>query len=119
MSLSYKVGLLFSVVANAAVLHAAEPVQLTRDGRLKLATAVCSAGREVVYCELANPTLYRLMKLNLEDRTSQPLHPKADTSEFDPMFAADGKSSQRALALIFLIASVSAGSAVSHCSMSP
>ena len=79
-------------VTCVSALRAAEPLQLTRDGRLKLATAVCAAGREVVYCELANPTLYRLMKLNLEDRTSQPLHPKADTSEFDPMYAADGKS---------------------------
>lgn len=81
-----------AVVVSAAALHATEPVQLTRDGRLKLATAVCSSGREVVYCELANPTLYRLMKLNVQDRTSLPLHTKVDTSEFDPMFAADGKS---------------------------
>ena len=79
------------VIANAA-LHAAEPVPLTRDGRLKFATTVCSNGREVVYCELANPALYRLMKLNLQNRTSQPLHPKAETSEFDPVFAADGKT---------------------------
>lgn len=80
------------IVASVSALHAAEPVQLTRDGRLKLATTVCSAGREVVYCELANPAQYRLMKLNVQDRTTQPLHPKADTSEFDPMFAADGKT---------------------------
>ena len=93
MSITFKVGFVFCVVvASVSALHAADPVQLTRDGRLKLATAVCSAGREVVYCELANPTLYRLMKLNMQHRTSQPLHPKAGTSEFDPMFAADGKS---------------------------
>ncbi len=93
MSVIFKVGFVVCVVvASAAVLHAAEPVQLTRDGRLKFATTVCSNGREVVYCELANPALYRLMKLNLQDRTSQPLHPKAETSEFDPAFAADGKT---------------------------
>lgn len=80
------------VIASVAGLHAAEPLQLTRDGRLKFATTVSSNGREVVYCELANPALYWLMKLNLQDRTSQSLHPKAETSEFDPAFAADGKS---------------------------
>lgn len=80
------------LIACATSLHAADPVQLTRDGRLKFATTACSNGRDVVYCELANPALYRLMKLNLQDRTSQPLHPKAETSEFDPVFAADGKT---------------------------
>lgn len=80
------------LIASATSLCAAEPVQLTRDGRLKFATTVCSNGRDVVYCELANPALYRLMKLTLQDRSSQPLHPKAETSEFDPVFAADGKT---------------------------
>ena len=83
---------LYIFVANAAALHAAEPVQLTRDGKMKFGLTVHANGRNVVYCELANPALYRLMKLNLEDRTTQPLHPKAVTPEFDPVFAADGKS---------------------------
>jgi WD40 repeat protein len=70
---------------------AAEPVRLTQDGRFKCSPVVCAGGREIVYAELANPTLYRLMKLNLEDGMTRPLHPEAQTSEFEPAFSADGK----------------------------
>jgi Tol biopolymer transport system component len=72
-------------------LLADEPVRLTQDGRFKCSPVVCAEGREIVYAELANPTLYRLMKLTIQDGTSRPLHPDAQTSEFEPAFSADGK----------------------------
>src|SRR5258708_39774757 len=71
-------------------LPAAEPVRLTQDGRFKCSPVVCAEGREIVYAELANPTLYRLMKLTIEDSTSRPLHPEAKTSEFEPAFSTAG-----------------------------
>lgn len=68
-----------------------EPVRLTHDGRLKFSPVVASGGREIVYVDLANPTLYRLTRLNLADGTTVPLHADAQTSEFEPAFSTDGK----------------------------
>ncbi len=76
---------------RAAQSVAAEPVRLTQDGRFKCSPVVCAEGREIVYTELANPTLYRLMKLTLSDGSTRPLHLEAQTSEFEPAFSADGK----------------------------
>ncbi|MFN0056079.1 MAG: TolB family protein [Planctomycetales bacterium] len=66
-------------------------MRLTSDGRFKCSPVVCAAGREIVYTELADPTLYRLMKLTVADRTTRPLHADAKTSEFEPAFSSDGK----------------------------
>src|SRR5690242_3165018 len=86
-------------VALAAVIAAvgsncvaAEPARLTRDGRLKFSPVICNRGREIVYVELANPTLYRLTRLNLADGSTTPVHAEAQTSEFEPAFSADGKT---------------------------
>ena len=70
---------------------AAEPVRLTFDGRFKCSPVACADGREIIYSELADPTLYRLMKLTVADGKSRPLHADAKTSEFEPAFSADGK----------------------------
>jgi WD40 repeat protein len=77
--------------AGACAALAADMVQLTHDGRFKCTPVVAGAGGEIVYAELANPTLYRLMKLTLKDGTTQPLRPQAQTSEFEPALSADGK----------------------------
>jgi len=80
------------LVALAGGTCAAEgPVRLTPDGRLKFSPVVVSGGREIVYVELANPTLYRLSRLNLADGSTVPLHADAQTSEFEPAFTSDGK----------------------------
>jgi dipeptidyl aminopeptidase/acylaminoacyl peptidase len=70
---------------------AAGMAQLTHDGRFKCTPVACGARDEVVYAELADPTLYRLMKLNLKDGATGALRPEAKTSEFEPAFSADGK----------------------------
>jgi TolB protein len=70
---------------------AAEPIRLTHDGRFKFGPVFTGSGREIVYVELATPTLYRLMRLNLDDGTTAALHSEATTSEFDPAFSTDGK----------------------------
>jgi TolB protein len=80
------------VALGGGTCAAEEPVGLTHDGRLKFSPVVCSGGREIVYVELANPTLYRLTRLKLEDGSTTPLHADAQTSEFEPAFSADGKT---------------------------
>ena len=76
---------------NIVSALAAEPTRLTHDGLFKCTPVICSAGREIVYSEFTNPTLYRLMKLSIEEGITRPLHPEAQTSEFEPAFSVDGK----------------------------
>ena len=76
---------------RAGLSRAAAMVPLTHDGRFKCTPAVCGPGNEIIYAELADPTLYRLMKLNLKDGNTQALRPEAKTSEFEPAISADGK----------------------------
>src|SRR5260221_5315766 len=79
------------VALGGGTCAAEEPLRLTHDGRLKFSPVVCSGGHEIVYVELANPTLYRLTRLRLDDGSTIPLHADAQTSEFEPTFSADGK----------------------------
>jgi WD40 repeat protein len=76
---------------RAGLAPAAATVQLTHDGRFKCTPVAYGAGNEIIYAELADPTLYRLMKLNLKDGNTQALRPEAKTSEFEPAISADGK----------------------------
>jgi TolB protein len=82
---------LFSIIYSQSTLPAAEPVRLTQDGRLKFSPVFCAGGREIVYVDLVNPTLYQLRRLRLDDKTNVPLHPDALTSEFEPAFSRDGQ----------------------------
>lgn len=70
---------------------AGEPARLTHDGRLKFSPVFAGSPREIVYADLATPMIYRLNRLNLDDGKIEPLHPKANTSEFEPAFSPDGK----------------------------
>src|SRR5258708_7077464 len=80
------------VAIGGGACVADEPLRLTNDGRLKFSPVVCNGGREIVYVELANPTLYRLTRLTLADGSTVPLHEGAQTSEFEPAFSTDGKT---------------------------
>jgi Tol biopolymer transport system component len=81
-----------AVAAASQTSAADEPVRLTHDGRLKFSPVVCNGAREIVYVDLANPTLYRLTQLKLADGSTVPLHADAKTSEFDPAYSPDGKT---------------------------
>src|SRR5262245_21368323 len=72
-------------------VQAGDPVRLTHDGRLKFSPVFCNQGQEVVFAELADPTLYRLERLRLRDGSVEHLHKDAPTSEFEPAFSASGK----------------------------
>lgn len=79
------------VLAAGTGTPAAEPQQLTRDGRLKFTPVFRDGGKEVVFVELTNPTLYQLRRLVLADGKNTPLHANAPTSEFEPTASADGE----------------------------
>src|SRR5262245_58020806 len=68
-----------------------EPVRITHDGRLKFSPVAVGLRSEIIYCELADPTLYRITRLTLADGKTRPLNPDAQTSEFEPAVSADGK----------------------------
>ena len=70
---------------------AAELEQLTHDGRQKFSPVFRDGGRELVFVELVNPTLYQIRRLTLATGTSEPLHPTAPASEFEPAWSADGE----------------------------
>jgi WD40 repeat protein len=70
---------------------AADVEQLTHDGRQKFSPVVGPGGQEILFAELVNPTLYQLRRLSLKSGASEPLHPKAATSEFEPAWSAGGE----------------------------
>lgn len=80
----------------AVNLPAAEPIRLTDDGHLKRDPILIDQGRQVVYAVQASEDRLALMRLdvtNLADPTveSEPLHPDAGKTEFEPAFSADGR----------------------------
>ncbi|MER3415568.1 MAG: hypothetical protein C4297_05060 [Gemmataceae bacterium] len=69
----------------------AEPVPLTQDGQLKFAPVVLRDGQEIVYSVQTGPALKSLMRLRVAERSVEPLHPAAKTSEFEAAFSPDGR----------------------------
>lgn len=83
-----RIGLLvLASLALASVASSAEPIRLTEDGRLKFSPTFDWKQKSILYAELEKPTLLRLMRLDLETKKAEPLHPKASTSEFEPHWA--------------------------------
>lgn len=70
---------------------AADIQQLTHDGRLKFTPVFRDGGKEIVFTELVNPTLYQLRRFTLADGKIAALHVNAPTSEFEPTCSADGE----------------------------
>ncbi len=62
---------------------------MTLDGRLKFTPVFHDGGKELVFVELVNPTLYQIRRLVLATGTNEPLHATAPTSEFEPAWSAD------------------------------
>lgn len=78
------------VVINTSSL-AAEPVRITKDGKLKLAPVFINGGKEVVYSVHAEPKRVVLMKLDLDDGSPSMVLPDGRASQFDVSYSADGK----------------------------
>jgi Tol biopolymer transport system component len=68
-----------------------EPVRLTRDGIFKSDPVCLADGRHVVFVTQADATRLQLVRLDLEDGSTTPLHPEAQKSEFDPAFSRDDR----------------------------
>lgn len=83
--------LLCSLLALGAGVHAADFKQLTFDGRLKFTPVFRDGGKEIIFVELVNATLYQLRRLTLTDGKNTALHANAPTSEFEPACSADGE----------------------------
>ena len=83
-------GVMFLVATTCAT--AAEPQRLTHDGRQKSSPVFRDEGRELVYVEFADPTLFQLRRLVLADGTTELLHPKSTSAEFEPAWSADGEN---------------------------
>ena len=79
---------------GTAAATAGEPshaVRVTTDGSLKSGLVFIKRGKTLVYVRQQSPVQMRIMRLNLADRSTHPLHPKASRTEFDPAFSADGR----------------------------
>src|SRR3990172_11167343 len=87
----FVLAILFGLFAAGATASAAEPERLTHDGRQKFTPVFHDGGKELVFAELVNPTLFQLRRLVLADGTNEPLHADASTSEFEPAWSSDGE----------------------------
>ncbi|VTR98700.1 TolB family protein [Tuwongella immobilis] len=65
---------------------------ITRDGRLKQDPTVAPDGHSLIYALQETPALLRLMRLDLRTGRIEPLHPAANTSEYELSYAADGSA---------------------------
>jgi Tol biopolymer transport system component len=70
---------------------AAELERLTHDGRQKSSPTFCQAGRELIYVDFVDPTLFQIRRLTLASGKVEPLHANATASEFEPAWSADGE----------------------------
>lgn len=68
-----------------------EPLRLTDDGRLKASPVFVKEGAELVFAVLETPKLFRLMRMELADRSVQPLRKDASSAEFEPACSSDGR----------------------------
>ena len=73
------------------VATAAEPRQLTHDGRQKSSPVFRDAGREIVYAEFTDAKLFQLQRLILADNRTEPLHGDSTNAELEPAVSADGE----------------------------
>ena len=80
------VGLMVTFVGEN---FAADPVQLTQDGRQKMSPVFRRHGQEVVYVDFADSTLFQLRRFHLESGTDERLHPDSTFAEFEPTWAFD------------------------------
>jgi len=74
----------------AAVSDAREE-RLTHDGRQKFTPFYRDGGKEIVFVDMVNPTLFQIRRLIPSEQRNEPLHAQAPTSEFEPAWSADGE----------------------------
>lgn len=74
------------------LLHAAEPIRLTTDGRVKRDPVFSKPeGSELLFAVLDQPKQLRLMRLTLASGKVEAVHPDETRSEFEPAVSRDGR----------------------------
>lgn len=81
----------FCMCLILASASAAEPQRLTLDGRQKSSPVFRDSGKEVIFVEFADATLFQLRLLVLADGKNELLHPDATAAEFEPNWSADSE----------------------------
>lgn len=80
------------VIVACAAVHAEQPQQMTTDGTLKRDPRFIDGGKTLVYCYDETPALVRMMKLNVGNRTVEPMFSdSADKHHIEPAFSPDGR----------------------------
>ena len=84
--------LIATCLSLVAFPTSAEALRLTNDGLTKTSpTFVDRSGDELLYVVEDLPTRMRLMRLRLADGQTEPVHPDATQSEFEPACTLDGR----------------------------
>lgn len=83
---------LLVLLGLVSVCPAAEPIRLTSDGRMKADPVVTPSGESIIFTTYEVPTLGRLMRLTLADKSLERFSPQAETSEFEATCPADGSA---------------------------
>ena len=80
------------LLAACAIATAGPPEeQLTSDGKLKFTPLFRDDGREIVFVEFVNPTLFQIRRLVPAEGVNEPLYAASSKSEFEPASSADGQ----------------------------
>lgn len=77
-------------LACTSSLLAAEPLQLTRDGRAKQDPVFAPEGEAIDFAVYETQIQMSLMRLTLADGKQSRLHPQANTNEFEPGYSRQG-----------------------------
>ena len=76
-------------LGHAHTATAAEPRQLTKDGRVKFSPVFVSRGKEVVYCVHDKPNRISIVRRNLRTGKVSLFSPDDSAHRFDPAFSPD------------------------------
>jgi Tol biopolymer transport system component len=90
----------FAVVATLASIAplaaqapqtSSDSQRLTTTGSVKFSPVFGRDRQEIVFVQFDKPTQLQLMRLNLSDRSVQPLHKDSARHQFEPAFSPDGR----------------------------
>ena len=79
------------VLVRCCELSAAEPLQLTKDGRVKSDLYITPKGDELFYVSEDEGKLLALRRYRFADKTNERINPQGTTSELAPSISADGR----------------------------
>ena len=86
-----RLGIALWILVIGVQLTAAEPIQLTHDGKMKQDLCFTHDTHELIYSVLKTPLLIKLQRLNLESGKIEDFHANANTNEIYIEFAKDMK----------------------------